>query len=457
MRIKKVSVKKLFGIFDHDIPLNQESRITIVHGPNGVGKTVLLRMIHGLFSSKHGIFSEIPFDRFSVHFDVGGSLYVDQNRPERQLELSAFRDDSLYSTWNSSHAEFTIWHSHQPGSNIDPYNPARSRERSRFYRYFVESQPELERMGPNRWFNDITGSFMTMEDVITAYDLEAQSFEEQEPEWLNHIKSEIHTQFIETQRLQGSAENGHEMSSRRRIRHNLSESAVERYSGEIARKIQSKLTEYGQRSQRIDSSFPTRLLEAKPSSPVDKEALQKKLSALEKKSSELRTLGIFEEKDAPEIPRLDIKQDDLTNVLSIYVQDIEDKLSVFDDIVEQLRILTDIINTRFRSKMLKIDKQEGFVILAHDDKGIPIQSLSSGEQHELVLFYQLLFDAQPNSLIMIDEPEISLHVNWQEHFLNDIQRVSDLRKFDVLIATHSPDIISDKHEWMVGLGEVESA
>ena len=38
MRITKVLVKKLFGIFDHEIPLNQDSRITIIHGPNGFGK-----------------------------------------------------------------------------------------------------------------------------------------------------------------------------------------------------------------------------------------------------------------------------------------------------------------------------------------------------------------------------------------------------------------------------------
>ena len=37
-------------MFDHEIPLNQESRITIVHGPNGVGKTVLLKMIDSLFN-----------------------------------------------------------------------------------------------------------------------------------------------------------------------------------------------------------------------------------------------------------------------------------------------------------------------------------------------------------------------------------------------------------------------
>ena len=37
-------------MFDHEIPLNQESRITIIHGPNGVGKTVLMRMVSWLVS-----------------------------------------------------------------------------------------------------------------------------------------------------------------------------------------------------------------------------------------------------------------------------------------------------------------------------------------------------------------------------------------------------------------------
>ena len=168
-------------------------------------------------------------------------------------------------------------------------------------------------------------------------------------------------------------------------------------------------------------------------------------------------LGLFEHKDAPDIPKLDDTQENLTNVLSIYVQDIEEKLSVFDTISTQLLILTNIINERFQHKKLKIDKQEGFVVLARNEQRIPISSLSSGEQHELVLFYQLLFDVKPNTLILIDEPEISLHVTWQECFLEDIARASKSREFDALIATHSPDIIGDRQDWMVGLGSPEMA
>jgi predicted ATP-dependent endonuclease of OLD family len=57
----------------------------------------------------------------------------------------------------------------------------------------------------------------------------------------------------------------------------------------------------------------------------------------------------------------------------------------------------------------------------------------------------------PNSLILIDEPEISLHILWQQQFLKDMQEITAIRKFDILIATHSPHIIYDRDDLAVGL------
>lgn len=42
LRIESISVEGLFGLYDHTIPLNLEDRVTIIHGPNGVGKTKIL-------------------------------------------------------------------------------------------------------------------------------------------------------------------------------------------------------------------------------------------------------------------------------------------------------------------------------------------------------------------------------------------------------------------------------
>ena len=53
---------------------------------------------------------------------------------------------------------------------------------------------------------------------------------------------------------------------------------------------------------------------------------------------------------------------------------------------------------------------------------------------------------------MIDEPELSLHVAWQEKFLSDIDDIARLSSFRILLATHSPQIIGDRYDLAIELG-----
>ncbi len=76
MRITKISVKGLFGMFDHEIPLNQESRITIIHGPNGVGKTVVMELVNSLFNFGYEYIASIPFEQFEIEFSGRGVLTI---------------------------------------------------------------------------------------------------------------------------------------------------------------------------------------------------------------------------------------------------------------------------------------------------------------------------------------------------------------------------------------------
>lgn len=77
--------------------------------------------------------------------------------------------------------------------------------------------------------------------------------------------------------------------------------------------------------------------------------------------------------------------------------------------------------------------------------------LSSGEQHELVILYELLFRTSDNSLILIDEPELSQHVAWQEKFVNDLEEMAEISHFRAILATHSPEIIADRWDLAVEL------
>jgi ABC-type transport system involved in cytochrome c biogenesis ATPase subunit len=60
MRVKSINVTSLFGVFNHEILINTTERVTIIHGPNGFGKTVMLRMIAAVAEGTTSIFQQTP-------------------------------------------------------------------------------------------------------------------------------------------------------------------------------------------------------------------------------------------------------------------------------------------------------------------------------------------------------------------------------------------------------------
>ncbi len=99
----------------------------------------------------------------------------------------------------------------------------------------------------------------------------------------------------------------------------------------------------------------------------------------------------------------------------------------------------------FSSKFLEINKQFGFRFIAKDELNtkISLNSLSSGEKHLIIQVFELLFNAQQGTLVLIDEPELSFHMMWQMNYLKMIQEIAQLRDFQYLIATHSPHIFNN--------------
>jgi hypothetical protein len=74
---------------------------------------------------------------------------------------------------------------------------------------------------------------------------------------------------------------------------------------------------------------------------------------------------------------------------------------------------------------------------------IPFGSLSSGEQNLLSVGAKLIAYSRPGCLVVIDEPEVSLNVAWQQHYIELILKsLAHAPGSHVLIATHSPHLIS---------------
>ena len=69
-----------------------------------------------------------------------------------------------------------------------------------------------------------------------------------------------------------------------------------------------------------------------------------------------------------------------------------------------------------------------------------------GEQHQLILLYELVFNVRKNSLVLIDEPENSLHVAWQRLFIDDLLAIIKAENLQVIVVTHSPQIIGSHRD-----------
>ncbi|MCD8211170.1 MAG: AAA family ATPase, partial [Prevotella sp.] len=113
------------------------------------------------------------------------------------------------------------------------------------------------------------------------------------------------------------------------------------------------------------------------------------------------------------------------------------KLKCFCQIIER---------SDFADKKLIISHKFGYRFVLQDkDKTIILpENLSSGEQNILIMVYDLLFNVDDASLVLIDSPEVSFHLVWQMDFLKNLSEITSLRNLQCIVSTHSPEVFSNK-------------
>jgi hypothetical protein len=405
---------------------------------------------------------KVPFQRFQARFDDNSVLWVDKEDHEfarRQISLFADSDVDEIERREKNHSWEVVVNfakTDTPKPLSFSLTPPDDRKLEIPLQFIDGEIPELERIGPREWIYSPTGETLSLTEVLERF----FHWRSDLPEWWTKLEESIEIHLIHTQRLQSIRENDREsISYRSTRRRNLVVPTVDEYAGELSEIIRRKLAESAALSQSFDSTFPTRLVKLMRDSDRSKLTngeLQTRLRELDEKRSRLVEVGILDRKDE-EIGVISLPSEevisDTKDVLALYVQDVEKKLSIFDEIADKIGLFKEMIDKRFLYKNIVISKETGFAFKTQDGKALPLTALSSGEQHELVLLYQLLFKTKPNSLVLIDEPEISLHVAWQLDFLQDLQKITRLASFDILIATHSPQIINERWDLTVRLEE----
>jgi predicted ATP-binding protein involved in virulence len=414
-RIKSVTVKGLFNQFDHHIDFNQQEHITILHGINGVGKTTLLRMINSLFNFRIYNFNEIPFTSFMIELSNDNQIRIEKKH-------------------------------HKNGNTLDILI---NKKKIDFHNLDIESLikrlPWISKVDDDMFYDRRTEEPLSLEEVMEQYGDRLPIKDVKNSELIAKL-GHVPVQLIETSRLLRTVKRDELHQRKEIITH-----TVKVYAAELQQRIRSVMTDYAKKSQELEQTFPFRLL--KPLENYTNEQLNEHIVALQNKRDELRTIGLLPTTDSATLDAssIDSLEAQHAAVMNLYVKDSEEKLAVLESLSEKIKLLLKIINSKFNGKALRIDDKKGLVIVGKDGEIDPAL-LSSGEQHELVMFYDLIFKVEPNTLVMIDEPELSLHITWQHKFIDELKEIVKHSKFDVLIATHSPTIVGENSHLMVGLG-----
>lgn len=105
-------------------------------------------------------------------------------------------------------------------------------------------------------------------------------------------------------------------------------------------------------------------------------------------------------------------------------------------------------------KNVSISRSNQVVVLSDDKIASPIpnRQLSSGEKQLMIFLSETLLQEQSPYIFLADEPELSLHVEWQEELVPNLLRINP--NAQVIFATHSPDIVNIYQENLIKMEQL---
>lgn len=406
--VRRVVIEGLYDNYNYDITFHKDG-VTLITAPNGFGKTTVLNIIKNALDLKFMYFYNLLFKKIEIFF-------VDKWEDTRLVitripnkEKTFFDDESekynvkfcFYSNGGKRPKDtYTL-----KGKSFD--------ERSEFFYYLMMTEKNK-----NSGEKSLKDKVNDQTDSIIRQNFKNYSI------FLNDKKC----LFIKEQRIL-SGNNSSEDNPEKYTITQLAEDLKSRYAKQKSR--------YTDESQRIDSSFVKRLL-GRNNKTYEATEYQEKINGLEKIVESYKKFGLISNYSF--FGQFD---KDFKPALSLYINDMFEKIDVYERFYQQLSLFNQFVNGKgLSNKKMVLNEHDGISFRSDSGRIVPIHKLSSGEQNLVILFYRLVFETEPNTLLLIDEPENSLHVEWLQKMLSDYLVMESNLGCQMIIATHSPTFIN---------------
>jgi len=478
LRITKFEVEYLFGHLNYSIPINQKKGVCIIYGINSSGKTTILNIINLISNQDYNRIVEYDFKKITLWFGHSTIFSLEK----RKARISFFGKYPFIELWCSLSCN-----NEEMNFSIGPYYISRSLNRIKQVNPWGIQTAFDAPWGIQRAFDALVN---VSRDLQFQYLKKPKSFikrrRKDDPEILNKLLkylqdyerylkkqtslnlnrkeieekylSRISTLSIQTQRIRALEQiisliyyRTEDISDYLFNQEDMEpEIEVVNINSE---EIRNQITNYREKGERIHQAYESNYYDRQEEYiksgeflKITENKIQNEIELLRKKLDFLRTIDIIDEKTSQELETI-ISQKTNTKYfgrLCFEIEEAKKKIDFYYDFADKISLFMKLINRKFTNKKITITREKGIsAVLGKSDKTIQLSKLSSGEKQLLIIYYELIFNTEKNTLVLIDEPELSLHVTWQEEFINDLYEIQNVSDLYFLIATHSPQIIYD--------------
>lgn len=386
MKLLRLNISKLFGLLDYSIPLD-ENEITMLTGPNGYGKTMILNILHSIIGNQLNVLCSLKFERIDLHYHGG------------RVSVSGNGSDSLTLCFEGREGA-------EPVLETITLSEDRPAEPSWPGMIVFNSDKHLHKSRP--------------------------VYARLESEGLRSLFSEGFVSFIRAERLEKTDDGT---------------TVIDYCADQLRNLMGAAEDESASLSQKLDATFPIRLFERlQKQKNLYYSNIQQRLIGIQGKRRDYMQFGLIQQQDEllPDEGGGMEGSREYLNVLDLYIQDAMEKLSPFETLHKKISLFESILQEKVLAfKQVHISREHGFSFLSENGDLVERNLLSSGEQNQIVLLFCLIFNLYTHKVVLIDEPEISLHIAWQQTFLDSLKKIQKINNYEkVIIATHSPAVIS---------------
>lgn len=425
--ITSVYVKGLWG--HQDINILIDSKTNFIIGVNGTGKTTLINLLAAALTFDYDKLLRIEFESITIRLkEVGGS-----RRPSiRVVKDISISDDVL---------TYEIQKAAKDAPIVIPFD-------SRYERMFIETKDG----------NRVVSRRRVNQEVHTLNEVTILLKELIKVSWLSVNRADnLYNRDIDKRLLST-------------IDHKISDlnNSLVRYFSVLSQQFSDHTIEFQKKSflALINNEGANPIFQFSNSIDIDKERktlvevfdvlgvenkhyarkLNEHFSRLEKVKSRTNTKAI--------------SADDFSVIYNSWrahtlVADYEILQTKKADIFRPRDNFISLLNSMFNSrKRFSVSDKNELVVMTKDGRVIGLDELSSGEKQLLIILGETLLQHSEHVIYIADEPELSLHVIWQEQLIGAITKINP--NAQIIFATHSPDIVGVAQDAIIDMEDLVS-